>query len=349
MRVALAYAGRVEDSAAIAWLRESQHADVIAVTLDLGQGRALEAVRDRALALGAQRAHVLDSRDEFVQRFVMPAVQADATREGGMPLGRALSRPLIAEKLLELAGIERADAVAYAGSHPHDSRLDRLLRTLAPAVRVLTPAREWAVSADDLAAFARRHGLAHGPADRSHEEVTLWGRTTRRRTAADASTFFAGARPGADCPDEAAFAEIAFEGGVPTMLNGVALPLLELVAALGTLAATHGVGRMESADMLCDAPAAVLIHAAHRELARAAHTPEVEQFSESVTREYVAVLDRGDWFSPLRPALDAFVQIAQRPACGRVRLRLHKGLHETIAVVVSQPGSRPETIHLSPR
>ncbi len=340
MRVVLAYAGSLAGSAAIAWLRETRHLDVVAVTLDLGQGRQLEAVRDRALALGARRAHVLDAREEFGRRFVLPALLADAMHAGTVPMSLALSRPIIAEKLVEMAAVERADAVAHAGLAGEASRLHRLLRSIAPATAILAPVQEWRLSADDLAAFGRRHGLLAGPTLAARGEVTFWGRS-RSCDPAEAgkavASFFTGVRPAADCPSEAASVDIAFERGVPTSLNGIALPLIELVAALNTLASTHGVGRAVHEGLLCDAPAAVLLHASHRALTRAAAAPDVLRLGDILGAEYASLIDEGRWFSPLRPALDAFVQAAQAPVSGCVRLSLFRGTHETIGVELSQP------------
>jgi argininosuccinate synthase len=347
MRVALAYSGSLEGSAAIVWLRETQRAEVAAVTLDLGQGRELEAVRDRALALGAQRAHVLDAREEFAERYVVPALRADAMHAGRVPMALALSRPIIAEKLIEIAGIEHADAVAYTGGHSGASRLERLLSSLAPALTVLAPATQWTLTPEELSSFGRRHGLV-SVGGRTRDEATFWGRSRRcTAPASDAEAFYATTRPPSECPDEPAIVEIAFEHGVPTALNGVTLPLLELIASLGTLASTHGVGRVELDGLLCDAPAAVLIHTAHRELTRAANAPDLERFAGAVTAEYVALVEDAGWFSPLRTALDAFVQVAQQRVSGRVRLRLLKGRHQPIGTEISQPPETPPAaLHL---
>lgn len=353
MRVVLAYAGSLAGSAAIAWLRETRQVEVVAVTLDLGQGRMLEAIRDRALTLGAQRAHVLDVRDEFGQRFVLPALKADAMHAGAVPMGMALSRPFIAEKLVEIAGIERADAVAHAGVAGSASRLDRLLRSLAPALTVMTPAQEWRITDDELQAFGRRHGLMAGPTNPAQGETTFWGRSITCDPADEreaSRAFFASVRPPADCPDEAVAVDIAFDEGTPTALNGVNLPLIELVASLTTLASTHGVGRAMHQGLLSHAPAAVLIHAAHRALTHAAVTPEVARISGLVGAEYVSLVEQAGWFSPLRPALDAFTQVAQARVSGRVRLSLFKGTYETLGVELSPPsGSRPAVLHLSSR
>jgi argininosuccinate synthase len=175
MRIVVAYSGSLEGSAAIQWLRERHDAEIVAVTVDLGQGRELEAVRDRALTIGAQRAHVLDARDLFAQAYILPALRADALHDGRVPMALALSRPLIAQKLVEIAGIERATAVAHTGhAAGGTSRLDLLLGAMAPALPVLTPAREWALSAEALASFARAHGLA-APGDEATRVEAISG------------------------------------------------------------------------------------------------------------------------------------------------------------------------------
>jgi argininosuccinate synthase len=348
MRIVLAYSGSLEGSAAIQWLAERHSAEVVAVTLDLGQGRELEAIRDRALALGAQRAHVLDTRDLFAQEFVVPALRADALHRGQVPMALALSRPLIAQKLVEIAGIERADAVAHTGhATGGSSQLDRLLATIAPGLTVMTPAREWAFGATDLAAFARANGLGSTPDDASSVESNFWGRSLRQPAGAAASGVFVPRSPD-QCPAEPAFVDIAFVRGAPAALNGVTLPLAELVASLGTLAATHGVGHARANGLVCDAPAAVLLHTAHRELTRVASTPDMEQFSVGATSTYVELVEGSRWFSPLREALDAYFLTAQARVNGHVRLRLFRGEHATISSALSQPSGGSPMLHLVP-
>jgi len=329
MRIVLAYSGGLEASAAIPWLRAQTGAEVVAVTLDLGQGRELEAVRDCALALGAQRAHVLDVRDVFARDFVLPALAADALHAGGVPMALALSRPLIAVKLVEMAAIERADAVAHTG-HAVDgaSPLDRLLAAVAPEVPVRRPAREWTLGAADLAAVARAHGIGQ-PADRAARiEANFWGRSLRAHADADPAAL--AARSPELCPEEPALVDISFTRGVPTALNGVALPLPELVASLGTLASAHGVGYAASDALACNAPAAVLLHAGHRELTRAASGLDVSPFAAVATAAYVDLIERARWFSPLRGALDACFGVLQSRVTGHVRLRLRKGAYSTL-------------------
>jgi argininosuccinate synthase len=334
MRIVLAYSGSLEGSAAIAWLRERYQADIVAVTIDLGQGRELESIRDRALALGAQRAHVLDARDEFAQDFVAPALRADALRDGGVPFALELSRPLIARKLVEIARIERTQHVAHTGEvGARSSRLDTLLGVIAPDLQVVAPAREWTLRGAELEAFARSHGVRRVPGDMVRAESNLWGRTFRF-SGNDESPIVPRATDG--CPTEPATVEISFSEGVPTELNGVPLPLVELIGSLGTLASTHGVGYVKSDAQVCDAPAAVLLHAAHRELTHAAVAPDVEQFSLSVTAAYIEMLEHAQWFSPLRDALGGYIAAAQTPVNGRVGLRLLKGTASTVAIELTQ-------------
>ena len=343
MRIVLAYSGSLEGSAAIAWLRDRHRADIVAVTVDLGQGRELESIRDRALALGAQRAHVLDARDEFAQDFVVPALRADALREGGVPFALELGRPLIAQKLVEIARIERTDRVAHTGgAGTRSSRLDTLLGAIAPNLQVLAPAREWTLCGAELEAFARGHGVRRVPGDMMPAESNLWGRSFRFSGNVE-SPIVPRATDG--CPTEPATVDISFSQGVPTALNGVALPLVELIGSLGTLASTHGVGYVQSDSRVCDAPAAVLLHAAHRELTHAAVAPDVEQFSLSVTAAYTDMLEHARWFSPLRDALDGYIAVAQMPVNGRVRLRLLKGTASTVATELTQSPALDRAVH----
>jgi argininosuccinate synthase len=339
MRIVLAYSGSVEGSAAIQWLRNRHSAEVVAVTLDLGQGRELEAIRDRALALGAQRAHVLDTRDEFAEQYVVPALRADALHDGHVPMALALSRPLIARKIVEIAGIERADAVAHTG-HATDgaSQLDRLLAELAPAIEVLTPARGWTVGSAELLAFARANGIGTAMDASGLVESNFWGRSLRQSSADVVPAWFLGKAPDL-CLSEPAFVDIAFVRGVPTALNGVVLPLNELVASLSMLAAAHGVGHMRNARLLCEAPAAVLLHTAHAELTRVATPPEVLQFSAAARLAYVDLVEKASWFSPLREGLDAYFSAVQTRVNGHVRLRLFKGEYATMSAERIQAAS----------
>lgn len=329
MRIVLAYSGSLEGSAAIPWLRERHGAEVVAVTLDLGQGRELEAIRDAALALGAHRAHVLDVRDVFAQDVLVPAIRASAMHGGRAPLAMALSRPVIAHHLVDIARIERASAVAHTSRLTGgESHVARHLDVTAGDLRVVAPALEWTFDRTELAAYARSHGLGSIPDDPSRVEWNLWGRTWTEAHAGVPPV----PKPPSQCPDEPAHVEVTFTRGEPTALNGVGLPLVELVGSLAALASTHGVGYVREGAMICDAPAAVVLHAAHRAVRTACSTSDVERFSDTATVEYVRLVEHAGWYSPLREALDAYFAAAQSTVTGRVRVRLFKGEASTLAV-----------------
>jgi argininosuccinate synthase len=326
-RIVLAYSGSFEASLAIRWLKEQRAADVITLTLDFGQGRELEAVHDRALALGAARAHVLDVRDEYAREYVLASLKADAVGETGLVLARALTRPLIARKLVEIAAIERAGAVAHgAVADGGEAPLDRLIAGVDPGANVIATGREWPTDRQGHLAFAAAHGLsaATPPAGHRRVETTLWGRWIETNGTSPEAMFTL-TRSAADCPAEAATVEISFERGVPRAINGVSMPLVELIASLGTIAGAHGVGRLQSAGVACEAPAAVLLHDAHRQLEERVLPEELRRFAQTASREYADLIRRGGWFTPLREALDAFFEKIHERANGTVRLKLFKG------------------------
>jgi argininosuccinate synthase len=326
-RIVLAYSGSLTTSVAIQSLKATHQADVVAVTLDLGQGRELEAVRDRALAAGAVRAHVLDVRDEFARDYILPALKAGAIRgdalESGDPLATALSRPLIALKLVEIAAIEGASRVAHGckGKGGDRVRLETAIRALNSGLTILAPLDESASSRSQ------------------HTDANLWARVVQHGSAEDpwrepASEIYALTKAPLECPDEPASLDIAFERGVPVTINGVPMPTVELIGSIGTIAGAHGVGRMEIAldgsagarlRAFVEAPAATVLHIAHGELQKLVTPRDVRRFARSVSAEYARLLDAGSWFTPLRQALDGFVERAQANVSGVIQLRLFKG------------------------
>jgi argininosuccinate synthase len=285
-RLVLVYPGDHDFSASIPALKSRHGADVITMTLDLGQGKALEQVRDRALALGALRAHVLDVRDEFAGDFILPALKADAVYEDASPLMTALVPMLTACKLVEIAGIERATLVALdsGGTLAEQARLKTAIRTLNPALKIV------AASAAETAG------------------------TDRFESASGA------ARPTAHPLDPATVA-ITFERGVPVAINSVNMSFPDLMGSFGTIASAHGV-----------TTPLVLLHAAHRGLQKLVVAPELDRFSDVVGRQYAELTDDGLWFTPLRQALDGFVQRVQERVTGVVRLELLDGRCRIVAV-----------------
>ncbi|HUF47359.1 MAG TPA: argininosuccinate synthase domain-containing protein [Vicinamibacterales bacterium] len=286
-RVVLACGGGPETSA-IGWLSDTSGAEVVAVTMDLGQGLALEDIRERALAQGAVRAHVLDLRDSFARGHLLPALQAGALQDGDRPLVSALGRPLMALHLVQLARLENADAVAHGSS---STDLDTLVHALEPALQVMAPARAGGFSPVDLLEPARTAGT-DAPADDSRPQP----------------------RSAQGLLGDPAHVDIEFERGVPVRTNGVAMSLVELIQSLETIGRAHGV----------ESPATGALHAAHRELQAAVAPPHLPQMA-ALAAAYVTLIDHGGWFTPARDALDAQVATGLDRLTGTIRVRFRQG------------------------
>ncbi len=342
-RIVLAYSGGLDTSVAIPWLKEKYNAEIIAVTMDLGQGKELEEVRDRALATGAVRAHVLDLRDEFARDYILPALKADAIYEDRYPMATSLGRPLIGQKLVEIAEIEQATAVAHGctGKGNDQVRLDVTTRALNPQLKVIAPARDWGMTRPQEIEYARARGVPV-PATVENPYSTdsnLWGRSIECGVLEDPwqeppEEIYTLTKSAAECPDEPAYVEIAFERGTPTAINGVHMPLVDLIASLGTIAGAHGVGRIDMVENrlvgiksreIYEAPAAVVLHAAHKELQKLVTTKDLERLSRFISQQYADLIYNGLWFTPTREALDAFVENVQERVTGVVRMKLFKG------------------------
>ena len=320
-RIVLAYSGSVATSAAIPELATQHGAEVVTLTLDLGQARELAAVRERALALGAVRAHVIDAREDFVRAAFLPALAA-----GALDAGARLHQPLIARRLVDLARMEGASAVAHGGG----AALDRLLASLDPSVRVLTPFRACGVA--EIESIARRHGIAIPPPARCHIDASLWGRVvTPLQPGPLGEEAFALTRAGDDGPDDAATLEIEFADGLPVRANGVELPVLEMIESLETIAGAHGVGRRDDGAQIVEAPAVAVLHAAHGALVAAVVGEDLARLRLELAGLYAAALQRGDWFEPTRESIDALAGIIQRRVTGSVRLELLKGSCRVVA------------------
>ncbi len=347
-KIVLAYSGGLDTSVAIPWLAEHHQAEVVTLTVDLGGGKSLEGVRERALKTGAVKALVHDGREEFVARFVWPALQAGAIYEGTYPLATALARPLIAQHLVRVAIEEGASAVAHGctGKGNDQVRFDVSTAALAPQLRVIAPARHWGMTRDQEVAYAREHSVPLELGNRSTYSIdeNLWGRSIEAGDLEDPwreppEETYAWTRPVAQTPEQARYVEVDFHQGIPTAIDGEALSGVPLIGRLHELAGEHGIGRIDHIENrlvgiksreVYEAPAAVLLHQAHRALESLSLSKEQTRFKERMAQEYADLVYNGLWFTPHRTDLDAYVRSTQRHVSGTVRLRLHKG---TCAVV----------------
>jgi argininosuccinate synthase len=246
-RILLAYSGSLATTAVIPWLRETHGADVITLTLDLGQGLDLADVRERALAAGAVRAHVIDARDEFVREHILPALAAGHAASPDAFAARPLSRGVLAKRLVDVARMEHASAVAHGCAAGDADRgvLEAQIRALQPDLEILAPAADAGFTSDQV-------------------EVNLWGRTLLRGAG---EGDFKLTRPAAEGPEQPAVIEIEIVDGVPVRTNGVDMSVIEMIESIETIAGTHGVGRIAvAAGAVAESPAAVVLQAAYTAL-----------------------------------------------------------------------------------
>ena len=344
--IVLAYSGGLRSSVAIPWLADKYATDVVAFTLGLGQSTDLMEIRDRALAAGAVRAHVIDARDEFVRDYVWPSLRADALSEGRYPLATALSRPLIAKQLVEVARIEGATMVAHASTGRDRARLHQPVRMLDASLQVVACAD--GMTPAQVAEYADRLGVAVPVEGTERIDDNLWGRTVGR-PADDASqevpdSTFKCSRNLEQTPATPAVVELSFERGTPTGINGVTMTPVELIDSLTTIAGEHGIGRCDRVKnrldrsrscVVYEAPAAAVLHDARRELERQSSSASVNHFAPVVGTAYAGVLGRGEWFDRLRPGLDAYVWSTQERVTGTVRVKLFKGASRIVGRTLS--------------
>jgi argininosuccinate synthase len=342
-RIVLAYSGGLDTSVAVKWLADKYEAEIVTVTVDLGQGKELDDVRERALAVGAVRAHVVDAREEFARHYVLPALQAGAIYESRYPLATALGRPLIAKKLVEVAEMEDAGMIAHGctGKGNDQVRMDVSSRALNPSIKVVAPARVWGLTRPEEIKYAQQHGI---PVPASVEnpystDSNLWGRSIECGVLEDPwveppEDIYALTKSPLEAPDVPAYVEIEFESGVPTKVNGVNMPFTELINSLETIAGAHGIGRIDMVENrlvgiksreIYEAPAACVLHAAHRELEALVIPRDLERLKASLSKAYADLVYDGLWFSVTRESIDAFVASIQKRVSGIVRVKLFKG------------------------
>ena len=342
-KIVLAYSGGLDTSVAIRWLQEQYGADIATLTMDLGGQVDLEAARQRALDIGAVRADVMDAREEFVRDYVWPALRAGAIYEGVYPLATALGRPLIAKHLVRIAQEEQASGIAHGctGKGNDQVRFDVSAGALAPALKVVAPAREWGMTRDDEIAYAQERNIPLDLNKRSSYSVdeNLWGRSIEAGDLEDPwveppEEAYAWTVSAAAAPDEPRYVEIRFAEGVPVAIDGEELGGVALIELLNEEAGAHGVGRIDHVENrlvgiksreVYEAPAGTVLHLAHRALEQMCLTKEQSRFKERLAQEYADLVYNGLWFTAHRRDLDAYVLSTQRHVNGTVRVRLHKG------------------------
>ncbi len=346
MKIVCAYSGGLDTSCMIPWLRENYGgADIVTYTGDLGQGVDVEAIRSKALRTGASRAFVDDLRERFVGEFIFPALRAGALYEGTYPLHTALGRPLLAQRLVEVAEEVGADAIAHGctGKGNDQVRFEVAAQCLGPHLKVIAPLREWELVTREMEidyALARGIELPITKAKPYSIDENIWGcaiecgEMENLWSEPPADVWRMTKDPSA-APKGSTEITISYEAGLPVALDGEVLPPVTLLERLNQLAGDYGIGRMDMVENrvvglksreVYEGPAAVVLHMAHRELERIVLDRATSHYKAKIAQDFATLIYDGLWFGPLREALQAFVETTQQHVTGDVRVRLSAGL-----------------------
>ena len=343
-KVVLAYSGGLDTSVIIPWLKENYRCEVIAMAGDVGQGEELHGLHEKATKTGASQLYVEDLREEFVRDYIWPTLRAGAVYERKYLLGTSMARPILAKRQVEIALREGADAVAHGctGKGNDQVRFELTYKALAPHLKVIAPWREWSIkSREDAIDYAQKKnipitatkekiysedrniwhishegGVLEDPA--SEPEESMWKLTTSPEKA----------------PDEARYVAIEFERGTPVGIDGKKLPPVELVSLANKIGGEHAIGRIDLVENRLvgiksrgayETPGGTLIVQAHRELESICLDKETLRLKDQLAIKYADLVYNGQWFTPIRAALDGFVEATQKTVTGSVRLKLYKG------------------------
>jgi len=346
-KVILAYSGGLDTSVAVTWIKENYGMDVITLTIDVGNERDFTAVKEKALKVGAIKALVVDAKQLFIDYFVFPALQANALYQGQYPLATALSRPLMVKLMVDTAAEEGATAVAHGctGKGNDQVRFDVGIKTLAPNLRIIAPAREWGMTREETIAYAKQHDIPVPITVDSPYSIDecLWGKAIECGILEDPwaeppEDAFTWTKSPDKTPDKPIYVEIGFDKGIPVSYDGEAMNGVELVQKLNEIAGEHGIGRIDHIEdrvvgiksrEVYEAPAATVLIQAHQALEAMTLSKDQLRFKQKVTVEYSERIYNGLWFSALNRDLSAYILSTQRYVTGTVRMKLFKG-HATV-------------------
>jgi argininosuccinate synthase len=344
-RVLLLYSGGLDTSVMLKWIQDEYDAEVVALTINLGQpGEDYDVVRGKAEQLGAVAAEVVDAREEFATEYVARAIKANGVYGLGYPLFTALGRPLIAKLAVEYARLHNCDTIAHGctGKGNDQVRIEATIATLAPELKVIAPVRGWQMGREEEIEYARANGIPiKGGAEQTPYSIddNLWGRSSEGRWiedldhAPDDDVFQLVTRP-EEAPDEAQVVQIEFERGVPVALDGERLELVELLERVARLGMKHGVGIVDHIEDrivglkvrdIYEVPAAAILLPAHAELERLVCTIHQNQFKADLDRQWAYLVYAGLWWEPLRGDLDAYMDSVNEQVTGTIGVKLYKG------------------------
>jgi argininosuccinate synthase len=343
-KVVLAYSGGLDTSCIVPWLVENYHCEVVCFCANVGQEEELSGLEQKALASGASKLYLEDLREEFVTKYIYPTMMAGAIYEREYLLGTSFARPLIAKRMVEVAELEGADAVAHGatGKGNDQVRFELTVMALNPRLSIIAPWREWHIrSREDAIKYAAEHNVPVTATLKSiySRDRNLWhlshegGPLEDPWQEAPADMFVLSADP-VNAPNEPEYVEIYFEAGIPKRVNGVALGPVALIEQLNALGNKHGVGRTDIVENrlvgmkshgVYETPGGTILYRAHEGLEQLCLDRQTLQYKQMIALKYAELVYNGQWFTPLREALDAFVAVTQQTVTGTARLKLYKG------------------------
>jgi argininosuccinate synthase len=344
-KIAVAYSGGLDTSVMIKWLKDKyEGAEIVAVTGNLGQKMEVDNLEPKALATGAASFHFVDLRKTFVEECIWKALKAGALYEDVYPLATALGRPILAKALVDVALAEGCTMLTHGctGKGNDQVRFEVTFASLAPHMKVVAPLREWEfTSREQEIAYALEHNIPVSATKKNPYSIdeNIWGISIECGVLEDpmvpppADAYQITTSP-ENAPDKPTVVDIDFVEGIPVALDGQQMEGLDLIVKLNELGAMNGVGRLDMIENrvvgiksreIYEAPAATILHFAHRELERLTLEKSVFQYKRNIGQDYANIIYNGTWFSPMREALDAFVDVTQKPVTGMVRVKLYKG------------------------
>ncbi len=348
-KVILAYSGGLDTSMMLKWIQEEYGMDVISCIIDVGQGKNMKAIEEKAWSLGVLNHYTFDAKEEFARDYVFPAIKANALYMGTYPVSSSISRPLIAKKIVEVAEMEGAQAVAHGctGKGNDQVRFDLTFKALNPDMKIIAPVREWRFERASQIEWAKEHGVPVPVTANSPYSIdqNLWGRSIEGgilehpdEMAPD--DIWEWTVDVEDAPDEPDYVKIGFRKGVPTSIDGEDCGPVEILEKLNRLGGEHGIGRIEHMEdrvvglktrETYETPAAEIILNAHKDLEKMVLTRHQKMFKFQVEHTWATIVYQGLWVDPHKQDLDAYIESTQENVMGEVTMKLFKGSAKPVA------------------
>ena len=345
-KIVLAYSGGLDTSVIIPWLKEHyEGCEVVAVAADVGQGAELSGLEEKAVKTGASKLYILDMREEFVNDYIIPTMQAGAVYENKYLLGTSFARPIIAKKIVEIAKKEKADAIAHGctGKGNDQVRFELAIKAFAPNMPIIAPWRTWEMkSRDDEIDYAEKKGIPLNVSRQTSysKDKNLWHLSHEGLVLEDPANepdydkiLEMGVSP-EKAPDQPSYVTLTFEKGVPAALNGQKMTALEIITELNKIGGANGVGLIDMVENrlvgmksrgVYETPGGTILYTAHELLETLCLDRDTQHYKEQIALKFAELVYYGQWFSPLREALSAFVSTTQQTVTGQVKLKLYKG------------------------